>query len=182
MAGERYEAVIDSQGLVKSALICRSAFGTKHGLDRASAREPMAARFYDVRHAVPRAMHAVERNRLLTAKALGYPLQGPIDYGLRPRPDTTDSEPYAVLLTMTSRADKLWPQPQWVELGRALNIPIMLPWGSEAERALFEQPLSFRKMRPSLSDALGASPTMPDSRSARGQGTFDTLVGSPLAR
>jgi hypothetical protein len=33
-----------------------------------------------------------------------------------------------------------------------------------------------------LSDALGATPTVPDSRGARGQGTFDTLVGSPLAR
>jgi heptosyltransferase-1 len=135
LADEGYDAVIDSQGLFKSALLCTSTHGTRHGLDRASARESLAARFYDVAHAVPKAMHAVERNRLLTAKALGYPLQGPIDYGLRPRPDTTDSEPYAVLLTMTSRADKLWPQPQWVELGRALNIPIMLPWGSEAERA-----------------------------------------------
>jgi hypothetical protein len=35
---------------------------------------------------------------------------------------------------------------------------------------------------PSLSDALGATPTVPDSSSSRGQGTFDTLVGSPLAR
>jgi hypothetical protein len=35
---------------------------------------------------------------------------------------------------------------------------------------------------PSLSDALGATPTVPDSSSARGQGTFDTLVGSPLLR
>lgn len=35
---------------------------------------------------------------------------------------------------------------------------------------------------PSLSDALGATPTVPDSTGARGQGTFDTLVGSPLAR
>ncbi len=35
---------------------------------------------------------------------------------------------------------------------------------------------------PSLSDALGATPTVPDSASARGQGTFDTLVGSPLGR
>jgi heptosyltransferase-1 len=135
MAGERYDAVIDSQGLVKSALICTSARGTKHGLDRASAREPMAARFYDIAHAVPRSMHAVERNRLLTAKALGYSLRGPIHYGLRPRHDVSDSEPYAVLLTMTSRDDKLWPQPQWVELGRALNIPVMLPWGTEAERS-----------------------------------------------
>jgi hypothetical protein len=34
---------------------------------------------------------------------------------------------------------------------------------------------------PSLSDALGATPTVPDS-SSHGQGTFDTLMGSPLVR
>jgi heptosyltransferase I len=138
LSEERYDLVIDTQGLLKSALICAFAPGTRHGLDRSSAREPLAARFYDVTHAVPKAMHAVERNRLLTAKALGYSLHGAIDYGLRPRPHATDSEPYAVLLTMTSRDDKLWPQSRWVELGRALKIPIMLPWGTEAEKARVE--------------------------------------------
>src|ERR1700716_1134185 len=39
LAGERYDAVIDSQGLLKSALLCTSTRGTRHGLDRASARE-----------------------------------------------------------------------------------------------------------------------------------------------
>jgi hypothetical protein len=39
-----------------------------------------------------------------------------------------------------------------------------------------------RPTGPSLSDALGTTPTVPDASSARGQGTFDTLVGSPLAR
>jgi hypothetical protein len=34
---------------------------------------------------------------------------------------------------------------------------------------------------PSLSDALGTSPPVPDS-SKRGAGTFDTLTGNPLAR
>ena len=36
---------------------------------------------------------------------------------------------------MTSRADKLWPEERWIELGRALALPAVLPWGSEAERA-----------------------------------------------
>jgi len=37
---------------------------------------------------------------------------------------------------------------------------------------------------PSLSEALGTTPTVPDSATAskRGAGTFDTLTGSPLAR
>jgi hypothetical protein len=40
-----------------------------------------------------------------------------------------------------------------------------------------------RPSGPSLSEALGATPTVPDSTSARrGMGTFDTLSGSPLAR
>lgn len=129
---ERYDAVIDTQSLFKSALITASALGKRHGLDRASAREVLAPMFYDVRHSVPRAMHAVERNRLLTGQALGYtPSEAP-DYGLRV-PGASKST-YAVLLTMTSRADKLWPDGHWIELARALRMPTMLPWGSDAER------------------------------------------------
>ena len=35
---------------------------------------------------------------------------------------------------MTSRADKLWPEERWIELGRALGMRVVLPWGSDAER------------------------------------------------
>ncbi len=134
LAAQRYDIVIDTQSLLKSALVCRFATGTKHGMDRASAREPIAARFYDVRHLVPRALHAVERNRRLTAAALGYPLNEKCKYGLRINARGSAEGAYAVLLTMTSRADKLWPEARWVELGRALGIPVVLPWGSDAER------------------------------------------------
>ena len=65
--GVHYDAVIDTQGLIKSAWLARKARGVKHGMDNASAREPLAARFYDVRHPVARAGHAVTRNRLLAA-------------------------------------------------------------------------------------------------------------------
>jgi hypothetical protein len=39
-----------------------------------------------------------------------------------------------------------------------------------------------RPTGPSLSDALGTTPTVPNVSSSRGQGTFDTLMGSPLVR
>ena len=132
---ERYDAVVDTQSLVKSALISSCALGTRHGMDAASAREPFAARFYDQRHPIPRGLHAVERNRLLSAAALGYDLDTPPDYGLEVSPEASDEPPYAVFLTMTSRADKLWPEERWIELGRALARRVVLPWGSEAERA-----------------------------------------------
>jgi len=141
LRAERYDAVIDTQSLLKSALISAQARGTRHGMDRASAREPFAARFYDVRHAVPRELHAVERNRRLSAAALGYTVDASVDYGLRAASDAAskNDSPYAVLLTMTSRADKLWPEPGWIELGRALATRVVLPWGSEAERRRAER-------------------------------------------
>src|SRR5947208_3536924 len=83
LAAERYDAVVDTQGLVKSALLTRAACGTRHGMDRASAREPIASSFYDVTHAVPRGLHAVERNRRLTAASLGFSADQPLQYGLQ---------------------------------------------------------------------------------------------------
>jgi heptosyltransferase-1 len=141
LKGERYDAVVDTQGLLKSALIACFASGTRHGMDRASVREPLAARFYDRTHFVSRGLHAVERNRRLTAAALGISLQADIDYGLRPPAGQADKLPasYSVLLTMTSRADKLWPETRWIELGRALALPTVLPWGSDEERGRAER-------------------------------------------
>jgi len=135
----RYDAVIDTQSLLKSALIASLANGTRHGLDAASAREPLAARFYDVVHAVPRGLHAVERNRMLAAAALGYGLPAEISYGLRAADAPATAEACTVLLTMTSRADKLWPEARWIELGRALGMRCLLPWGGDEERRRAER-------------------------------------------
>src|SRR5262252_247134 len=124
IGAERYDVVIDTQSLIKSAILASWAKGTRHGLDVASAREPAAAWFYDVRHTVPRELHAVERNRRLAAAALGYSLPS-LDYGLRVAPS---GDAALVFLTMTSRDDKLWPEERWIELGCALGVPPVLPW------------------------------------------------------
>jgi heptosyltransferase-1 len=143
LGSERYDFVIDSQGLVKSALVGMLARGPKHGFDRTSAREPFAARFYGTRHAVSVRLHAVERSRKLAAAALGYALDAACDYGLGPAaavPLVTPvpaSSPQALLLTMSSRDDKLWAEEHWRSLGAALagrGIQCLLPWGTEEER------------------------------------------------
>lgn len=140
LCAERYDCVIDTQGLVKSALITASARGEKHGYDAASARERLAASFYDVQHAVPRALHAVERNRRLACAAMAVALEGAAEYGFATAADTGEAgeNPAVVFLTMTSRADKLWPDAHWRDLlgwlaPRGTNC--LLPWGSETERA-----------------------------------------------
>ena len=69
----KYDAIIDAQGLVKSAaLVIRLAHGIKHGMDWQTAREPLASLFYNRRHHIAKQQHAVERTRELFAKSLGY--------------------------------------------------------------------------------------------------------------
>ena len=134
---EHYDAVIDTQGLIKSALLACAARGRRHGFDAGSAREVLAARLYDVTHHVPRSLHAVARNRLLAGSALGYRPEDPAVYGIRT--DARASEPgrYAVFVHASSRADKLWPVEHWVAIGRELEahgVSSVIPWGSEEER------------------------------------------------
>jgi heptosyltransferase I len=134
-----YDAVIDTQGLLKSALIARAARGTRFGLDWKSSREPLSL-FFDRTFGVARTLHAVERNRTLAAEALEYGMGAGVDYGLRaPAVESAWRPPrhYAVLLHATSAAAKLWPEACWGELGEYFQrrgICPVLPWGSAAER------------------------------------------------
>lgn len=137
---DAYDAVIDTQGLIKSALLARAARGMKYGYG--NPREPLAARFYDRTFSIGREQNAVQRNRQLAAAALDYALDGlPLDYGIAAAPLNADWLPageYAVLLTATSRADKEWPAPDWRALGAALNatgLRCVLPGGNATERS-----------------------------------------------
>lgn len=132
-----YDLVIDTQGLLKSALITRMARGRRCGYAAGSAREPGAARFYDACFDVPTSLHAVARNRRLAALAAGYVESPAPDYGIGAPPALTFGPACAVLLTATSRDDKLWPDEHWISVGRALHergLTCLLPGGNDAER------------------------------------------------
>ncbi len=156
------DLVVDTQGLLKSALIGRLAPGTRHGLDWRSSREPLRWA-YDHTHAVPWGRHAVERNRELAAHAIGYELTGPPAYGIeapafppaaadddspdhdqRPWLDVASrhawapSGPFMVLLHATSAERKLWPEHQWKKLAAqfgSAGVACVLPWGSPEEES-----------------------------------------------
>jgi heptosyltransferase I len=134
----RYDAVIDSQGLLRTALIAKAVRGVRHGYDRASIREPLASLFYDVRHRVEWRSHAIPRNRILTGRALGYDPQPQFDFGLdRASIVRNARNGYAVLIHGTAQAGKEWPQSNWLAVARALvdrGLDVVLPWGAAAER------------------------------------------------
>jgi len=143
LRAQAYDVVIDTQGLFKSALLTWQARGLRCGYDWRSAWEPLATLLYQRRFRVSPSWHAVERNRSLAGKALGYTPAPAVDYGIAAEPLRASwlAPRYAVMLHGTSRDDKAWPQVRWAELGRELaerGVVGILPAGSNAERARSE--------------------------------------------
>jgi len=143
--GERqYDLVIDAQGLVKSAWLTRYVKAPVAGLDRYSAREGWASRFYDRRLSVAVGQHAVERVRQLFAMALAYDLpEGIGRYGLDlERLQLPPAAPYVVFLHGTTWTTKHWPEAYWRELAERMGrrrLEVRLPWGNPAEKARAER-------------------------------------------
>ena len=143
---EEYDAVIDAQGLIKSAvLVTKQAKGTKYGYDKHSAREGLGSWFYDKTFSISYQQHAVERIRKLFAEALGYVLPQTIgDYGIAPHfvKQPQNSTAYMVAIHSTTRADKHWKEAYWEELIRSVTmqgLSVHLPWGNAEEKARAER-------------------------------------------
>lgn len=145
-----YDVVLDTQGLLKSAWLACYARGKRCGYDRHSMREPLASMAYQQHFAVSRQLHAITRNRLLTAQTLGYDIQHtPLDYGIAQQTFTTfpsvvgvnfQHTAYVLALHGTSRVEKEWQETQWQALCAAVTaqgVAVLLPWGNarEFERA-----------------------------------------------
>ncbi len=141
---QSYDVVIDTQGLLKSALVCALAQGRKVGFDWTSSREPLGL-FYHETHRIPRSTHAVERNRALAAMALGYRPEGRAAFGIRADSALISQDDwyrslqgrrYCVFLHSTSADSKLWPEHQWSKLGAYMagkGLQVILPWASNEE-------------------------------------------------
>lgn len=135
-----YDAVIDAQGLIKSAWLARLVKQAPiYGFDRESVRESLASRFYHHCVAVSREQHAIERIRQLFALSLDYPQPASApDYGITREQFAVDGVVASlVFLHGTARDEKCWPEAHWIALGKAMaqaGHRICLPWGNEVEQ------------------------------------------------
>jgi len=159
LQAQAYDAVIDLQGLTKSALVSRLARTTPQGRRFAMANRTDGSAFEaptrwvaDVAIRLEPHVHAVARARLLCAQALGYAVPQALQYGLQPgalavspKPPVgvpvnpfAPRKPYVVLVHGTSRSDKQWPLANWVAIGKCLNLAgfsVALAHGTSAEKA-----------------------------------------------
>ncbi len=146
---EHYDAVIDLQGLTKSALVARlarvSATGKRYALANqtdGSGYEAPTRWVADVAIFIEPRIHAVQRSRVLSARALGYAMSPGCSYGLDKALALSPKDKFAVktiaFVHGSSRTDKQWPMANWITLGRQLHAQgyrIALPHGSADELA-----------------------------------------------
>ena len=157
LRGQRYDAVIDFQGLTKSAVIARvarlSEEGARYGLANrtmGASHEPPARWLVDHAIRIEPRTHALDRARELAARALGYAVSGPPRFGLQAAAAPLHGAPTLVFVHGTSRGDKLWPEASWVALGKraiAQGWRVALPQAGAAEHERAER----------IAHALGAS-------------------------
>ncbi len=187
LRAERYDAVIDLQGLTKSALVARlarlSATGQRYALanqTEGSSYEAPTRWVADVAIPMEPHTHAVQRSRELCARALAYALPSVLEYGLKAALALTERSQAATetiaFVHGSSRADKHWPLAHWIALGRQLNAlgyQIALPHGNADELATSQL----------IADALnsdvernepGAGPPQGGLRPLGGQGGHDS--------
>ena len=149
----RYDAVLDLQGLTKSAVVARMAQVTPGGKRFALANQTEGSGYEaptrwvaDVAIRLHPHIHAMQRSRELAAQALGYRLPPSLDFGLKKPllpslPVNSAAEKIAdrvVFVHGTSRADKEWPLRNWTALGHRLNAAgyqVVLAHGNGQEQA-----------------------------------------------
>ena len=149
---EEYDIVFDTQGLLKTGVVMRMARvvpgGMRVGLangTEGSGYEGASRIFHTMSVPVDARTHAVLRGRLVAAAALGYQVEQPDDFSLR-APDVLPpawlpSEPYAAFFHATARPSKQWAPDGWVKIAHLLaarGMPVLLPWGSDAEKQAAE--------------------------------------------
>ena len=155
---DAYDAVIDLQGLSKSALVARLARlapgGKRYAManqTEGSAYEAPSRWLADVAIRMAPRSHAVQRGRELAATALGYVPASSPNFGLKMPAARQERAPAAIenvanqvcagvvaLVHGTSRADKKWPLAHWLALARRLNaagFSIALAHGNAKELA-----------------------------------------------
>jgi heptosyltransferase-1 len=127
LRSEKYDYVIDAQGLLKSAVIARLAVLNKlsnnnassiHGFDQNSARGQYLSWFYNKKYNVKKNQHAVHRLKDLFAQIFDYKNNTNVDYGINISNLNPEfiNHPYLVFLHCTTWESKKWPESHWQKL------------------------------------------------------------------
>ena len=146
---DKYDLVIDMQGLIKSALLARMIPSDMTlGFDKDSLRESLATIFYDQKYKIDYAKNVIERNLTLVSYALKFSfdkedihnkeafLYSSKDYIFKPISITKKN---IVLIPGASYPSKCYPMEKFVELTKQIDANFIIIWGNQKEKILADE-------------------------------------------
>jgi heptosyltransferase-1 len=140
----RYDLVIDMQGLIKSAAVSRM-LGPSVGFDKDSIREKAASLFYGQGFPVPYEENVIERNLDLIAMALNLDFdkdligkkESLLFFTEKDRDKTAPflkkGQKNVVYILGSSWKSKIYPKEKFLEIINTLEANHLLVWGSDSE-------------------------------------------------
>jgi heptosyltransferase-1 len=139
---EKYDVIIDAQGLLKSAVMTRFARGKRFGFGKGSSKEPVFWA-YHCPVSVCQNQHAVKRLRQLFARSLDYPEPNSVpDYGIAPYFSQSQTKENLMFVHGTTWPTKHWPEPYWIELAKMVceaGLKVIIPSGNQIEKERAER-------------------------------------------
>lgn len=144
-AQQRYDCVIDAQGLIKSALVARLLSRRCVGFDRHSIREKLAAYCYQQTVAYPYDANTIDRNVAVLTRPLGIEVSSqqildkqPFLFFQPPQQALevffSGSRPTVLLVVGSTWPSRNYPKEQWLQLIEALDAQCLVSWGNAEEQ------------------------------------------------
>lgn len=150
---EKYDIVIDLQGLIKSAFLARVLSANIFGFDRQSCREGLAANFYKYKLFISYDENIIIRNLSLISYAFNedfneldilaklpcFKANEALKEGFKAKLKLNESSPNILIHTGSSVANKIYPKERLAILAQLLTRAyeggkIFLAWGNKNER------------------------------------------------
>ena len=145
---QKYDLVIDTQGLIKSAIVSRAIPSDKiFGFDKESLRESFATTFYSETCKIDYAENIIERNVAIVASALDITISNKDILNKQPFLYSSNqsslnfisnTKPNIALIPGASFESKIYPVKRYAQLIQQLDANIVILWGSEIEKKMAE--------------------------------------------
>jgi len=153
-----YDAVIDMQGLIKSAIISRFIPSRLTlGFDKTSAREPLAALFYNKTFKIDYEKNVIERNIKLIDFMFNFNISDeeiynkiPFLYSSKQYLNTNNvsiSKKNILLIPGASHKSKRYPASKLANLSTLIDANFLVIWGNNEEKLLADK---IKKISPSI--------------------------------
>jgi len=136
----KFDAIIDVQGLLKSAILSKIIGKNTHGFDSTSAREGVASAFYKSTSHIAYDENIIKRNIFVVSDKLDFEVDNAMLLNKKPIfPAEENSfidknKTNIVIVIGASWASKKYPKEKVAQLCNELKQNSIIIWGSDAER------------------------------------------------